>query len=132
MAYICSKDPSHQSEDSDYCSICGAKIAGAPSVLSASAPPPSLQALAALGNVTPPAASGTSDSICPDCNTRRTPGARFCEVCRYDFERQAPSSTAPPPPLVHNPLPPTPHRRRSTFLWHPSRRVRLRLQHRWP
>jgi hypothetical protein len=102
MAYICSKDPSHQSEDSDYCSICGAKIAGAPSALPGSAPP-SLQSVTTTAT-SPTSTGGASGSVCPDCGTNRTPGARFCEVCRYDFDRNAPSPTAPPPPLAAQPV----------------------------
>jgi len=101
MAYNCSKDPSHQSDDSDYCSICGAKILGAPSLIGAQSGPAST---ASAGSSPAPAASSAGGAVCPDCGTQRTPGARFCEVCRYDFERKASASTAPPPPVAAQPV----------------------------
>jgi FHA domain len=93
--YQCPKG--HSSSDPDYCSECGALIglsAVASAVPIAAAPAP------ASG------ASATSATFCPDCMTPRTPGARFCEVCRYDFEAgvghqsastaaSAPSTSAP-------------------------------------
>ena len=86
MAYICPKDSTHQSEDADYCSVCGTKINAAP--LSASAPGP---ARAILNGA-------TSTEVCPDCGLARNAGARFCEVCRYDFEAHA--SAQPSAPLA--------------------------------
>lgn len=76
MAYICSKDPTHQSTDSDYCSICGAKIDGAASALS----PAQVSAPATIST------AAMQGEICPDCGIPRHPGARFCEVCRYNYE----------------------------------------------
>jgi hypothetical protein len=105
MAYICSKNPSHQSEDSDYCSICGAKIVGAAGLAASPASPAAITAPSA-GMAAPSGAGG--GAVCPDCGTPRTSGARFCEVCRYDFERQAPSPTAPPPPMAAQPVAPPP------------------------
>lgn len=76
--YSCPKG--HLSTDPDYCSECGAPI-GRSTVASATpasaAPAPGLE-------------------VCPDCGTPLTPGARFCEVCRHDFE--AGSSPGPVPP----------------------------------
>ena len=72
MTYPCPKDPTHQSDDPDYCSVCGAKIAGTPLT------PPAAP--------TPTAAVATDSSrVCPDCGTPRVGAARFCEVCRHDF-----------------------------------------------
>lgn len=66
----------HQSEDADYCSVCGAKIVGTPSAISSPSAP-----------VTAPAPASVSGAeTCPDCGLPRRPGARFCEVCRYNFE----------------------------------------------
>lgn len=82
MVYVCPKDAGHQSEDADYCSVCGTKIGAAPLI----APPP-----------LPPAAGA---EVCPDCGLTRNSGARFCEVCRYDFEAHtsaSPASAAPAP-----------------------------------
>ena len=106
MTYPCPKDSTHQSDDPDYCSVCGAKIAGTPL---APPPPP-----------TPTATVATDSSrICPDCGTSRAGAARFCEVCRHDFGTGtlgiatsapiAPATTptrrdlTPPPPT---PIPP--------------------------
>jgi hypothetical protein len=66
--YQCPKG--HASTDPDYCSECGALI-GQPTV-SHDTP--------ATGASTPGA------EVCPDCKTPRTPGARYCEVCRYEFD----------------------------------------------
>jgi FHA domain len=66
--YQCPKG--HTSTDPDYCSECGALI-GQPTVASA----------------TPATVAPSSGAqVCPDCMTPRTPGARFCEVCRYEFD----------------------------------------------
>ena len=98
MAFVCPKDPAHLSEDSDYCSVCGTKIDAAP--LSA------VPAPARLNLNTPGANSAAAD--CPDCGLARHPGARFCEVCRYDFEAHTsanPAAPAPMPALDPAPLP---------------------------
>src|SRR5262249_51516444 len=71
----------HTSTDPVYCSECGALI-GPPTVTSATA-----------ANTAP----AHGPEICPDCQTPRTPGARFCEVCRYDFEQHASSGHVSPP-----------------------------------
>ncbi len=84
MTYTCSKDPSHQSDDPDYCSVCGAKIAGSSGSLQSPIPASAS-----------PAASGGQN--CPDCGTPRRSTAKFCEVCRYNFESGMPGSGAPPP-----------------------------------
>ena len=98
MAFICPKDPAHLSEDADYCSVCGTKIDAAP--LSASPAPArlNLNAVSANGN------GAVSADVCPDCGLARHPGARFCEVCRYDFEAQA-SAAPPPAPVIPAPDP---------------------------
>lgn len=79
MAYPCPKDPTHLSTDPDYCSECGAKIAPqtAPS---------------------PTASASSSDAVCPDCGTPRSGDAKFCEVCRYNFDTGASSGATPAPP----------------------------------
>lgn len=84
MTYPCPKDPTHQSDDPDYCSVCGAKIAGTP-----------LAAPAALD----PAPAADGGRVCPDCGTSRAGTARFCEVCRHDFGTgtSGPAAAAPAP-----------------------------------
>jgi hypothetical protein len=78
--YQCPKG--HTSTDPDYCSECGALI-GQPTVTSATP---------ATGAASPGA------EVCPDCMTPRTPGARFCEVCRYEFDTGKPGVQTPPTP----------------------------------
>jgi len=41
---------------------------------------------AAPATAPPPRAAA---GICPDCGSSRAPGARYCEVCRYDHEQGA-------------------------------------------
>ncbi|WP_237477247.1 FHA domain-containing protein [Lichenibacterium dinghuense] len=82
----------HLSDDPDFCSECGLRIAAA-----------------APAGPTPPAAAATAAQLCPDCGTPRVPGARFCEVCRHDFSAaSSPAPAAPPPPPAAPPpsLPP--------------------------
>jgi hypothetical protein len=82
MALTCPKG--HVSVDPDYCSECGAKLVGAASAITPeTAIAPELLAAAAGGEP------------CPVCATRRVIGARFCEVCRYDFQTANPSRAAP-------------------------------------
>jgi len=68
--FVCPKGD--QSDDPEFCSVCGIKMEGSP----ASAPP--------------------GVERCPGCGAERTPGTRFCETCRYDFRTQSPG----PPPVV--------------------------------
>ena len=75
--YQCPKG--HASTDPDYCSECGALI-GAPTISAA---------------VVAPTAAATGLDVCPDCQTPRTPGARYCEVCRFDFEAASTPTAAP-------------------------------------
>lgn len=76
MSYQCPKG--HQSTDSDYCSECGALIGQ--SKIASSEPIQGFNTNKSAGS---PSSGG---DICPDCGTPRTFGARFCEVCRHDFQ----------------------------------------------
>jgi FHA domain len=76
--YQCPKG--HISTDPTYCSECGALIGA--STISRAAP------------ATPASAPGVE--LCPDCQTPRVPGARYCEVCRHDFESGSPSGASSP------------------------------------
>src|SRR5262249_49020193 len=58
------------STDPDYCSECGVSIGASP---------------IALATPAGPVPSGDTE-VCPRCPTPRTPGGRYCEGCRYDFE----------------------------------------------
>jgi len=84
MERICPKG--HVSTDPDYCSECGAKLGGAASTVT---PTPAIAPESAAGG-----------EPCPVCATKRVTGARFCEVCRYDFQTATASgaASAPPPP----------------------------------
>jgi hypothetical protein len=74
MAVVCQKG--HESDDSDFCSVCGVKIV-------AVAEP--------LGNV----------SNCPDCGApRHTEESVFCEDCGYNFSSGAHGEPKAPPPIV--------------------------------
>jgi hypothetical protein len=72
MTYQCPKG--HQSTDSDYCSECGTLI-GASNIAKIEQVQKS--------NLNKSSGSG---EICPDCGTPRALDARFCEVCRHDFQ----------------------------------------------
>ena len=88
--YQCPKG--HTSTDPDYCSECGALI-GQATVSSAT---------------TATRAASPGVEVCPDCMTPRTPGARFCEVCRYEFDTGKPGSQTSPSsadPVVPNASP---------------------------
>ncbi len=95
MTYACPKDPTHQSADSDYCSVCGAKIQGVGDGLNAPASPNAPVSSTGTGAV-------AGMEVCPDCGTPRHDGARFCEVCRYNF---ASGASATVPPIVVSTLP---------------------------
>jgi len=84
MSFAC--PAGHASDESDYCSVCGAAIvAAAPRGASAAAPPAGVARKAPGG--------------CPVCGEPRVADARFCEVCRYDFV----SRTGGPPPVAAAP-----------------------------
>lgn len=99
MNYPCSRG--HQSTEADYCSECGTRIqSGLASPVSSS---PERAAPAAV-------VLGASGELCPDCATTRPSGARFCEVCRYDFQSHASFSpnAAPDVKPVSAPAPSVP------------------------
>lgn len=73
MMYQCPRG--HQSTDSDYCSECGALIGQ--SKIAKTEP-------VQINTASNP--STASGEICPDCGTPREGAARFCEVCRHDFQ----------------------------------------------
>ena len=106
MTYTCPKDPTHASDDPDYCSVCGAKIAGstlAPADGGAGVPPAPNNGGAGVG----------AGEVCPDCGTVRVGTARFCEVCRHDFQTgtaaaPAPAPTDPPAQARRDLTPPAP------------------------
>jgi FHA domain len=62
----------HSSGATDYCDVCGARIAG-----------PAGGAEQPAASPVPRAGTGGSGERCPDCSTPRT--GRFCEDCGYDF-----------------------------------------------
>lgn len=68
----------HDSETTDYCSVCGEKLDGAP----LSAAPEQAAAASAAG--APPAGSGPSIA-CKNCSAAHGPDDVFCESCGLDF-----------------------------------------------
>jgi hypothetical protein len=78
MSAVC--PAGHASDETDYCSVCGVAIAAGAVRLTPTPPHPSHRAPRA--------------QACPVCGEARASGARFCEVCRYDFV----SGAAGPPP----------------------------------
>src|SRR5579864_4903234 len=63
VTFVCPKGD--QSDDAEYCSVCGIKMQVAPG------------------------AADPSVERCPSCGVQRQPGARYCETCRYDFKIQS-------------------------------------------
>jgi hypothetical protein len=97
MSFAC--PAGHASDESDYCSVCGAAIvAVAPRAAGAAAP---------LVGVARKAPGG-----CPVCGEPRVADARFCEVCRYDFLL----AVGGPPPVAPSP-PPAPAPMRAPSKW---------------
>ena len=105
----------HQSDEPDYCSVCGAPMGGTAAAGAAAGPagpagsagPAGPAASAGSGPSggagAAPGAASTAGPVCPSCGAPRTdPDARFCEVCRYDFE----SGTPGPPPVAPDPISP--------------------------
>ncbi len=97
----------HDSTELDYCSICGAAMSAGGS------------------SAAPGVSTGAAGGTCPSCGEPRGDlGARYCEVCRYDFIAQKlgpapraagaavaaspPSPPPPPPPPPPRPPPPAP------------------------
>jgi hypothetical protein len=75
--FVCPKQ--HASTEPDYCSECGAKLAGAEAAAQSFQPP------------APVAAAPAGGATCPACGAARDDrGIAFCEVCGCDF-------AAPPP-----------------------------------
>ena len=67
----------HQSEDPDWCSVCGAHLGDG----AAAAPDPEPA-------IAPPEPAATTP--CPVCGTRRLGDEQFCEECGHDFSAAAP------------------------------------------
>jgi hypothetical protein len=111
MSFLCPNG--HQSETSDYCDQCGARIEGTPAPPAPPAGTPTLKpdgpvesAAAPLDPtaVPPPAAdtatdtaaataagSGSGEQRCPVCQTPRVGQDRFCEECGYDYTAPGPA-----------------------------------------
>lgn len=79
---ICPKNSKHQSTDSEYCSVCGAKLRHFADLGNQDASNPA----SALAHA--PLPGGTQ--VCPDCGIERTNlQVSHCEVCQYTFEPTA-------------------------------------------
>jgi hypothetical protein len=80
----------HDSDEPDYCSICGAQILSAKGATASAAATRVATATASAGS-------------CPSCGEARSdPDARFCEVCRFDFVA---GKGGPPPVARLTPVP---------------------------
>jgi hypothetical protein len=80
----------HESETTDFCSVCGVEIVAGSAASSA-----------------PAAAPAATGDLCPDCGTPRENARQvFCEVCRYNFQTRA--AGVPVPKTAKVPLPATP------------------------
>jgi hypothetical protein len=88
MTTVCPKG--HTSTDADYCSECGARI-GAPGIAAQ---------LASAAAAPVSASIAADDGVCPDCGIPRFGKARFCEVCRYDFQSGSGSKTSAAAPAA--------------------------------
>ena len=88
--YTCPKDPNHLSTDAEYCSVCGTKMDGSGGLRSAAPVVNTSNGVSAASTLPPlpdaPVATTLGSEMCPVCGTERLPSARFCEVCRYNFE----------------------------------------------
>ncbi|MDQ1417361.1 MAG: hypothetical protein QOF81_2974 [Acidimicrobiaceae bacterium] len=110
MSFTCPNG--HQSETSDYCDQCGARIEGAPAPPATAAPagrPDPKSSLDPTGGPAPATGTaadptsgtgagagagvgaGTGDELCPVCQTPRVGQDRFCEECGYDYNNPAPA-----------------------------------------
>ena len=83
----------HESEWNDYCSACGAPMAGG-----AAAPPPAAPPPAAPPD--PAATAKYATETCPSCGAPRDAGVPFCESCGHDFASPTPS----PAPVAATPI----------------------------
>jgi hypothetical protein len=92
MSAVC--PAGHASDESDYCSVCGAAIVAGAQRLTPTPPHPSHRAPRA--------------QACPVCGEARVAGARFCEVCRYDFVSGAAGPPPKPVPAAAPAAPPAP------------------------
>src|SRR5690348_14837790 len=95
----------HDSTDSDFCDVCGMRIAGAApaagpasaaSSASASVPPSAPDAASGPGPA--PAAPATTAVTCPQCGTTKT--GQFCETCGYDFASGKPATRPAKPEMA--------------------------------
>ena len=84
----------HQSDQSDFCDVCGLPMPEDQPGTTAAAPP---------------VESGPQPVVCPNCQTPNVADALFCEACGYDFTTGTPPATAipaawpdsaPPPDVV--------------------------------
>ena len=91
----------HQSETSDWCEVCGMRIA-APAAAYGSRPPSSASSASATPVSAPPGTLAGDPAAgvecCPDCGTPREGAALFCEECRYNFGTHAATAAEPPSP----------------------------------
>jgi FHA domain len=99
----------HQSDTSDWCEVCGMRIA-APASTYGTRPPSSAASSSASPVSAPPGGPGPTGppgfeaepaagaERCPNCGTAREGAALFCEECRFNFRTH--TATVEPPPTA--------------------------------
>jgi hypothetical protein len=89
----------HDSASDDFCDVCGMRIGGPATGLSATASAPSQPD---PNYLTQPAAAAS----CPRCGTPRT--GQFCEACGFNFSGPRFTPASPPPAAPASPAPAAP------------------------
>lgn len=94
----------HNSQDTDYCSECGAKIPAGPASSTSADSGPLSGSSGSSGS-----SSRSGVEACSSCGAPRdTPGIAFCEVCGWDFANGPATGAAPAPPQEAVPEPAAP------------------------
>jgi FHA domain len=89
----------HETEATDYCDVCGLAMDAAPQP-----GPDDTSTFETLE----PAAEGSKDGVCPNCQASNPVDALFCEACGYDFTTGAMPRTLTPPDAAAAAEKPTP------------------------
>ena len=87
----------HESDWSDYCSACGAPMAGDAQSSAPAATPPAAATPDAPG--VPAAPAAPPGEPCPSCGASRDPGVPFCESCGHDFASPTPAPAPAAAPI---------------------------------
>ena len=79
----------HETEATDYCDVCGIAMDEAEA--------PRRADDTSTFSTLDPAAEGSADGTCPNCQASNPTDALFCEACGYDFTTGSMPRTLPPP-----------------------------------